>query len=51
MLKIFTAIKSFLLMMNKSKVIFDGRNLYDLDKMKDLGVHYQSIGREIIKPK
>ncbi|MBP7273508.1 MAG: UDP-glucose/GDP-mannose dehydrogenase family protein [Saprospiraceae bacterium] len=35
----------------KSKVIFDGRNLYDLDKMKDLGVHYQSIGREIIKPK
>ncbi len=29
----------------KSKAIFDGRNLYDLDKMKDLGLHYESIGR------
>ncbi|MCB0762062.1 MAG: UDP-glucose/GDP-mannose dehydrogenase family protein [Flavobacteriales bacterium] len=29
-----------------NKVIFDGRNLYDLDKMKELGFHYKSIGRE-----
>lgn len=28
-----------------NKVIFDGRNLYDLDEMKDLGYAYQSIGR------
>jgi len=30
----------------KNKVIFDGRNLYDLDEMKSLGFHYESIGRE-----
>ncbi|MBX2843032.1 MAG: UDP-glucose/GDP-mannose dehydrogenase family protein [Flammeovirgaceae bacterium] len=34
----------------KSKVIFDGRNLYDLDEMKDLGFYYASIGRELINP-
>jgi UDPglucose 6-dehydrogenase len=33
----------------KSKVVFDGRNLYDLDKMKKLGYYYKSIGREIIQ--
>jgi UDPglucose 6-dehydrogenase len=32
----------------KSKVIFDGRNLYDLQKMKDEGFFYNSIGRKII---
>jgi UDPglucose 6-dehydrogenase len=32
----------------KSKVIFDGRNLYDLQKMVDLGFYYNSIGRKII---
>ncbi|QQL48270.1 UDP-glucose dehydrogenase family protein [Mucilaginibacter ginkgonis] len=32
----------------KSKVIFDGRNLYDLDKMIDLGFYYNSIGRKIV---
>ena len=32
----------------KSKVIFDGRNLYDLDQMKELGYTYFSIGRETI---
>lgn len=32
----------------KNKVIFDGRNLYDLDKMKKLGFYYKSIGRETI---
>lgn len=33
----------------KNPVIFDGRNLYDLDLMKREGFHYQSIGRKIIK--
>ncbi|MDP2337801.1 MAG: UDP-glucose/GDP-mannose dehydrogenase family protein [Bacteroidota bacterium] len=32
----------------KSKVIFDGRNLYDLQKMSDEGFYYNSIGRKII---
>ena len=38
-----------LLSMLKSKVIFDGRNLYDMEKMKELGVYYESIGRMPIK--
>jgi UDPglucose 6-dehydrogenase len=32
----------------KEKVIFDGRNLYDLNLMKELGFVYHSIGREAI---
>lgn len=32
----------------KSKVIFDGRNLYSLNQMKELGYFYCSIGRELI---
>lgn len=32
----------------KEKVIFDGRNLFDLDKMKELGWYYKSIGRDTI---
>jgi UDPglucose 6-dehydrogenase len=31
-----------------NKVIFDGRNLYDLDKMIDLGFYYNSIGRKVV---
>lgn len=34
--------------MMKSKVIFDGRNLYDLQKMIDCGYYYNSIGRKLI---
>jgi len=34
----------------KEKVIFDGRNLYDLDQMKELGFYYNSIGRKTIIP-
>jgi UDPglucose 6-dehydrogenase len=32
----------------KSKVIFDGRNVYDLDVMKEQGYTYYSIGRETV---
>ncbi len=32
----------------KQKVIFDGRNLYDLEAMKELGYSYFSIGREVV---
>lgn len=32
----------------KNKVIFDGRNLYDLPMMRELGYTYYSIGRETI---
>ena len=31
-----------------SKVIFDGRNLYDTEKMVDLGFYYNSIGRKVV---
>lgn len=30
----------------KNKVIFDGRNLFELAQMKELGFHYESVGRE-----
>ena len=29
----------------KNKAIFDGRNLFDVDAVKELGFHYESIGR------
>lgn len=32
----------------KDKVIFDGRNLFEVKTMKDLGYHYESIGRNPI---
>jgi len=32
----------------KNKVIFDGRNVYDRDQMKQLGFHYESVGREAV---
>ncbi len=32
----------------KSKAIFDGRNLFDLSQMKELGFHYESVGRKAI---
>ena len=32
----------------KAKVIFDGRNLFDLKQMEELGFHYVSIGRKEI---
>jgi UDPglucose 6-dehydrogenase len=41
----FSKIKDML----KEPVIFDGRNLYDLDKIRDLKFKYYSIGREKIR--
>jgi UDPglucose 6-dehydrogenase len=32
----------------KSKIIFDGRNLYDINSMKDKGFYYESIGRKTV---
>lgn len=34
----------------KNKVIFDGRNLFDLHKMEELGFHYESVGRKTVNP-
>jgi UDPglucose 6-dehydrogenase len=33
----------------KQKVIFDGRNLFDLDRMAAMGYFYQSVGRAIVR--
>jgi UDPglucose 6-dehydrogenase len=40
----FTAMKDLM----ADSVIFDGRNLYDLDEMNNLGFYYSSIGRQTI---
>lgn len=40
----FSKIKSEL----ADSAVFDGRNLYDLEDMKKLGIRYESIGREVI---
>ena len=32
----------------KRKVIFDGRNVFELQKMKELGFYYESIGRKTV---
>lgn len=31
-----------------SKIIFDGRNVYDIDQMEEMGFYYESIGRGIV---
>jgi len=33
----------------KEPVIFDGRNIYDLEEMERLGFHYESIGRPVVR--
>jgi UDPglucose 6-dehydrogenase len=33
----------------KNKVIFDGRNLYDPARMKELGFYYNSMGRSSVE--
>lgn len=40
----FNIVKSSL----KSAIIFDGRNIFDLTKMRELGIVYHSIGRQTI---
>jgi UDPglucose 6-dehydrogenase len=35
----------------KERVVFDGRNLYDMDMMKATGAYYDSIGRPKVKAK
>lgn len=40
----FEKMKAFL----KANVIFDGRNLFDIEKMTDLGFYYNSIGRKLV---
>jgi UDPglucose 6-dehydrogenase len=32
----------------KNKAIFDGRNLFDLAALEDIGFHYESVGRRVI---
>jgi UDPglucose 6-dehydrogenase len=32
----------------KNKAIFDGRNLFDLNAIEDLGFHYESVGRRVV---
>jgi UDPglucose 6-dehydrogenase len=34
----------------KNKVIFDGRNLFDLKHMEDMGFYYVSVGRRTVSP-
>jgi len=33
----------------KNKIIFDGRNVFELEKMEQLGYYYKSIGRRTVK--
>ncbi len=33
----------------KNHIIFDGRNIYELDQMKSLGIQYFSVGRQIVE--
>jgi UDPglucose 6-dehydrogenase len=34
----------------KNKVIFDGRNLFDVASIGELGFYYESIGRPVSVP-
>ena len=34
----------------KHPAVFDGRNVYSLEKMEELGVYYESIGRKVVHP-
>jgi UDPglucose 6-dehydrogenase len=33
----------------KNKIVFDGRNVFELEKMEELGYYYKSIGRRTVK--
>lgn len=34
----------------KSPVVFDGRNIFSVDTMQQLGFYYESVGRTVVKP-
>jgi UDPglucose 6-dehydrogenase len=34
--------------LKQNKIVFDGRNVFDVAKMKRLGYHFESIGRAIV---
>ena len=34
----------------KSPVVFDGRNIFSVDIMQQLGFYYESVGRTVVKP-
>lgn len=34
----------------KNKAIFDGRNLFDLKQMEEMGFYYVSVGRKVVLP-
>ncbi len=34
----------------REPIVFDGRNIYELDEMKDKGFYYSSIGRRTVSP-
>jgi UDPglucose 6-dehydrogenase len=34
----------------REKVIFDGRNIYDAEELKEHGFSYYSIGKQAVKP-
>ena len=42
----FDKMKSFM----KNPVIFDGRNIFDLEVMENSGFYYESVGRTIVNP-
>ena len=33
----------------RNKMIFDGRNLFELEELKEQGFYYESIGRQVVK--
>jgi UDPglucose 6-dehydrogenase len=35
----------------REKIIFDGRNVYDLEQVKEMGFHYVSVGRPKVRGK
>jgi UDPglucose 6-dehydrogenase len=39
-----------LIKLMREKVIFDGRNIYDPEELKEYGFTYYSIGRQPVKP-
>lgn len=41
----FKKIKNYM----NDQVVFDGRNLFEPDQMKELGFHYESVGREVVE--